>query len=115
MTVIQSKKENDNDFFSAKNKKKKEVKKKEEAVNPNLQHQFEVLAYFERLKVAPPLFVAKLEETIKLLKEKKDYYSGLPLTDSGAEKKPEGEENEKKPAEHKPKKTEVLIFFSKLC
>ena len=110
MTVVQSKKNSDGDFFSAKSKKK-EFKKKEEPVNEKqvLQHQFEVMAYFERLKVAPPLFVNKLEETIKYLKEKKDYYLGLPLGDGTTEEKKQ-ENEEKRHGDHKPVKHDVIFL-----
>lgn len=50
----------------------------------------EVLGFFEKLKVAPPLTVSKLEETIKLLNEKKNYFKQAP-----AEEKKEGEEEDK--------------------
>lgn len=56
------------------------------------------MAYFEKLKVAPPLTINRIEETIKLLKEKREYYSGLPLTDN-IEVKTE-EKGEKKPQEN---------------
>ena len=115
-TVIQSRKETDNDFFSSKNKKKTVKKeKKEEPVNEKqpLHHQFEVLGYFEKLKVPPPLFVNKLEETAKLLKEKRDYYAGLPLEEPKKEEPRSEEKAEEK--KHEPKKHEVINnYLSKI-
>lgn len=113
ITVIASKKDTDGDFFSAKNKKKNVKKKKKEEVGPEkqgLNHQFEVLGYFERLKVSPPLFVAKLADTIKEINEKKAYYQGQPLVDAKKveEKNPEGQETAEK--KHEPKKAEVIFF-----
>lgn len=104
--VLTSRKEQDNDFFSSKGngKKKRDNKKKEEepaAVEKQaLQHQFEVMGYFEKLKVPPPMLVGKLEETLKLLVEKKNYYSGLPLEEPKKEEDRKEESEEKKP-EHK--------------
>ena len=115
-TVIPSRKETDNDFFSSKNKKKTVKKeKKEEPVNEkqSLHHQFEVLGYFEKLKVPPPLFVNKLEETVKLLKEKRDYYAGLPLEEPKKEEPRSEEKAEEK--KHEPKKHEVINnYLSKI-
>lgn len=118
ITVLQSKKDTDGDFFSAKNKKKKDAKRKEKEEPANekqaLQHQLEILGYFERLKVAPPLFVNKLEETIKELTEKKLFYQGQPLVEVTVlqEKRDnefKSEKNEEK--KHENKKIEVFLRF----
>lgn len=110
-TVIQSKKESDGDFFAPKKKNVVKKKEKEEPVNEKqaLHHQFEVLGYFEKLKVPPPLFVNKLEETVKLLKEKKDYYSGL-SPEEGQKEKTETEEKEKA-EERKPEPKKQVLFL----
>lgn len=119
ITVLQSKKDSDGDFFAAKGKKKKDVKRKEKEENVNekhaLQHQLEILGYFERLKVAPPLFANKLEETIKELAEKKLFYQGQPLVEvTVLQEKRDNEFKNEKTEEKKPenKRTaEVFIVF----
>ena len=57
----------------------------------------EVLGFFDKLKVAPPLTVSKLEETIKLLTEKKNYFKQAPAE----EKKGEDEDKNKGNANQK--------------
>jgi len=38
----------------------------------------EVIGYFEHVRVAAPLFSKNLEETLKILEEKKEYFKNLP-------------------------------------
>lgn len=78
--------------------KKEEVKPETQSLN----HKFDVLGFFENMKVAPPMVVNKLEGTIKVLQEKKEYF------ESQTEKQVEAktEETEKKA----PQKQKKLDF-----
>lgn len=73
-----SKRENANDYFTGKKKAKKgktqakHEEKKEEKVP--LQHQIETLKFFEEIKVSPPLYTDGIQETLKLINEKKAQY-----------------------------------------
>jgi len=78
---LTGRREKEDDFFAG-SKKKKAGKKNaknidlDEYVIP-LNHQIETLNYFEEIKVSPPLFSDKLEETLKILGEKKAYFEKL--------------------------------------
>ena len=52
--------------------------------------------FFEELKITPPLFTDKLEETLKQLQDKKSYFLKLQeeAIKAQAEKKPEEGENQ---------------------
>ena len=39
-----------------------------------LNHKMEVLNFFEHVSVNPPMYIRNLEETVKLLEEKKAYF-----------------------------------------
>jgi DNA repair exonuclease SbcCD ATPase subunit len=97
-TVIKGKREEDNEFFIGTNKKSKNAnkpqqQKKEEVPSvQSLNHQFETINFFDALKVTPPLFTDKLEDTIKVLNDKKAYF--VKLQDEAAK-----EDQTKKPEE----------------
>lgn len=40
----------------------------------HLNHQMEVINYFEFVRVTPPIFTKNLEDALKLLEEKKAYF-----------------------------------------
>lgn len=83
--------------------KGKKTNKDDAAPKPeSLNHKFEVLGFFESLKVAPPMFVAKLESTIEVLKEKKAYFEvQTEKTEEKVEEKVE--ESKEKPKNQKKK------------
>lgn len=94
-----------------KGKKGKGKGKKEEA-NANkpesLNHKFDVLGFFESLKVAPPMFTSKLEGTIKILQEKKEYFEAQ--TEKAAEDKVEPKEEDAQKKAPEKKKQKALNF-----
>jgi len=103
--LVVARKDLDNDLFAAKPKKKAQEKKANAAqgpVNLPLNHQMEILGYFDHIKVAPPLATTKLADAIKLLKEKKDYYKVLSEKEEKGEKTEPAKEEVK--AEDSPKK-----------
>jgi hypothetical protein len=95
--AIKGKREAENEFFIGVNKKSKkggqqaQTKEKEEPQVQHLNHQFETLNFFDALKISPPLFSDKLEETLRQLNEKKAYYLKLQedAIKAESEKKPE--------------------------
>jgi len=110
-----SKKDDNNDFFvgKKKDKKKKSQNKQEEAKSDNkaqpLQHQIETLRYFEEIKVSPPLTTDKIEDTLKVLNEKKAAFQKMQEEAIKAEEEkakakaenPEAENNTEEGAEKK--------------
>jgi len=111
--AVKGRREEEDYFFVGKKKdKKKPVEKEKEPENfvQALNHGFETLNYFDAIKISPPLFSDKLEETIKVLREKKAYFQKL-QDDAGrteeekknAPEESKGEESEKKKDEEKPK------------
>lgn len=112
--AIKGKREVENEFFVGTTKKNKKSahhqhKEKEEHHVQPLNHAFDTLNFFEELKITPPLFTDKLEETLKQLQDKKSYFLKLQeeAIKAQAEKKPEEGENQpeadKKEEEAKPK------------
>jgi len=61
----------------------------------------EILGYFDHIKVAPPLATNKLADSIKLLKEKKDYYKQLSEKEEKGEKTEPAKEEVKAEDSHK--------------
>lgn len=59
-------------------KQQKKIETVQEVKDEKLNHLIEVIGYFEHVRVAPPLFSKNLEETLKILEEKKDYFKNLP-------------------------------------
>ena len=91
ITLLNKQEEDLFNVAGAKAKKGKKKGKKEE-VKPetqSLNHKFDVLGFFENMKVAPPMVVSKLEGTIKVLQEKKEYFESQ--TEKVVEKKEETE------------------------
>ena len=79
-SLIQPKKELNNDLFvPTKNKKQKKHKKQDEKddVDLSLNHKIDVLGFFDSLKISPPMFTSRLEETVKQLSEKQKYFENL--------------------------------------
>jgi len=95
--ALVSKKDRVDDFYAAtkskgKGRKKKSKRRKKRAVpleqqgQQALQHQFDILQFFTEVHVGVPHFENQLENTIKQLEEKVDYYVNLPPPED--EKKP---------------------------
>jgi hypothetical protein len=70
-----------------------------------LNHQIEIVGFFENLRVPPPLSTLKLDETIKLLQEKKEYFNNLKPEDS----KPEDQKPKEQPSQDKKVKSFNII------
>ncbi len=86
--IVKGKKDVDNDYFApkkGKNTKKNVQAEKAPGQNNSLNHQIEIIGFFENLRVPPPLSLSKLDETIKLLQEKKEYFNNLKPEDSKPE------------------------------
>lgn len=49
-----------------------------EVKDERLNHMIEVIGYFEHVRVSAPLYSKNLEETLKILEEKKEYFKNLP-------------------------------------
>lgn len=89
MTVLVSKKDRQDqsqNLFGGGNYKKNQKKKqqtqqpvaeKNNEIQP-IQHNFDMLQGFEKLGVLAPDFVKQIDETLKQLQEKKQYYEELP-------------------------------------
>ncbi len=119
--VVKGKKDVDNDFFAPKKAPKKNVQgEKASAQATSLNHQIEIIGFFENVKVPPPLSTSKLDETIKQLQEKREYFNNLKADES----KPEDQKAKEQPAQDKKvnkfklkinckKRSDFLIFFSK--
>jgi phage I-like protein len=78
--ILKSKRDNEDEFTISnkkKNKKKNQNKEKEETTVQTLNHQFDALNSFDSIKVSPPLFVDKIPDAVKLLKEKQEYFLKL--------------------------------------
>jgi hypothetical protein len=84
VVITKSKKEEDNLFYVPPKKKNqpKEAPKPTGPVVTAINHQLDTIKYFDHLKVPVPLFSSKLEETIKLLKEKQAYFESLPVPEN---------------------------------
>jgi hypothetical protein len=99
--LLVSKKDKEDDFFGINIKSKKSAQDKKPAQkdqgpqNLSLNHQMEILSYFDQIRVAPPLFTNKLQDTLKVLKEKKEYYKALSEKEEreGVDKKAETKED----------------------
>lgn len=74
--ILKNKRDNDDEFIvnKKKSKNKKQNKEKEETTAQPLNHQFDALNSFDSIKVSPPLFVEKIPDAIKLVKEKQEYF-----------------------------------------
>lgn len=95
--IISNKRDTDNDFFAGtqkKNKKKAPVKQETRDENAIVQHSIDILNYFDSLKISPPLVTSALDDAIKSLKEKRDYFEKL------------SEEERNRPIDDKSKETE---------
>ena len=55
-----------------------EMNKMNKRAEEQLNHKMEVLNFFEHVSVNPPLYMRNLEETVKLLEEKKAYFETQP-------------------------------------
>lgn len=96
--VVKGKKDVDNDFFAPKKAPKKNVQgEKASAQATSLNHQIEIIGFFENVKVPPPLSTSKLDETIKQLQEKREYFNNLKADES----KPEDQKAKEQPAQDK--------------
>lgn len=71
-----------------------------------LNHKLDVIGYFDRLKVLPPLLASQLENTIKQLQEKKEYFLKFQDGTMPEEKKEEAHEEEKQEKEEKQEEDE---------
>lgn len=99
-TLVRHRRDQDVDDFTVnkKNKKKpqqQQVQQVDEAKNTNalLNHKFDVLGYFENVKVLPPMRNSELDRAIKELEEKREYFkTAEPQKREG---KHEGEHKEK--------------------
>jgi len=107
LQLVVSRRDKEEDLYAGKPKKNKNQKQQEKPVSGNLplNHQMEILGYFDSVKVSPPLFISKLPDTLKHLKDKKDYYQNLStqqLENPSAQN--EASKEETKPTEDSPKK-----------
>jgi len=99
--LLVSRREKDDDLYTGKPKKNKNQAQKQQTdknanVNLALNHQMDVLTYFDSVKVAPPLDSSKLPITLQALKEKKEYYQKLSETEqANADNKTEKKEEAK--------------------
>ena len=95
VTLIVNKRDKEEDFYPGKSKKNKDKKNSQVQekgnANASFNHQMEILTYFDHVKVSPPLFTNKLGESIRLLKEKKEYYQNLSQNEQNQTTKPAGE------------------------
>ena len=96
VTLIVNKRDKEEDFYPGKSKKNKDkknsqVQQEKSNANASFNHQMEILTYFDHVKVSPPLFTNKLAESIRLLKEKKEYYQNLSQNEQNQTTKPSGE------------------------
>jgi hypothetical protein len=71
----------------------------------------ETLNYFDQIKCNPPMHVTRLPDTIKQIKEKKEYYTALSAAEEkegkAAEAKPEDKDKDNK--KNSPKKANKAI------
>ena len=94
LTLVINRRDKEEDYFPGKSKKNKEKKASQQQQqekgnsNPALNHQMEILTYFDHVKVSPPLFTNKLIDAIRLLKEKKEYYQVLSQNEQNQPSKP---------------------------
>lgn len=101
-------KKNDDDEFNVggkkKDKKKNQNKEKEDTSTQPLNHQFDALNSFDSVKVSPPLFSDKINDSIKVLKEKLEYFQKLQADAIKAE-------DEKRAAKAEEAKQESTVTF----
>jgi len=113
--MISNKRDIDNDFFAGaqkKNKKKAPVKQETRDESNVIQHSIDILKYFDDLKISPPMATTSLDDTIKTLKEKKDYFEkksdeerNAPVPEKKETENPPTEEPKKEAEKKSPKKS----------
>ena len=77
-----------------------------------LNHQVEILQFFEQLSIPVPLLQKQLEDTVKLLAQKKKYFEELPTDEQGGYLKPSHKEEEQEQhSQQKSKKVLLLLLL----
>lgn len=104
--LMRNKKNIENEFFSGKRKKdkKKSKPKNERKAEPIvLQHTLNILNYFDSIKIPPPLVSTALDETIKALQDRKNYFAMLSEQERGKQVEKKDNNEEKKSEQDKVK------------
>eukprot|EP00828_Plagiopyla_frontata_P018278 TRINITY_DN2348_c0_g2_i2.p1 TRINITY_DN2348_c0_g2~~TRINITY_DN2348_c0_g2_i2.p1 ORF type:complete len:592 (-),score=164.99 TRINITY_DN2348_c0_g2_i2:102-1877(-) len=113
VTIMKSKKDIENDFFIGNKKKKQRKAPANKPQNPEkpeqqaLNHKLDVIGYFDKLKVLAPLWANQLENTIKQLEEKKEYFLKFQDGTIPEEKKEEVEKKEEQEEEEEKEEEKV--------